>query len=971
MLTSLIRRFFKGLGAGKTEPNPALLDEANKLRIGGDQRAAIRAYRDYIKTDPYNVLALNDLAVCLADVGDTVEAGNIFELASSLDDRCIPAIVNNAKLLNDCGESDEAMPLLRRAKISEPQFAHTDAVYAGICMKKGDMDRALRFQLKAWLGSFDNGRLANCLMFWSAYSDISELQLAAEHRFWAGTLLPQPPAPEDAVVDEPSWRDGGRRIRIGYWSSDFRSHSVRLFFRPVLENHDTERFELFLYHDFPMSDVHTGLIRHESEHFHDVHDMSDPDLTAFIRSHRLDVLVELAGHTSHNRLYLLQQRMATAQVTAIGYPPTTGLTTVDAKLLDPHVLTPDNRRYYAETPLVMPSSFWCFDPLEDTPAPSEPPFAANGYITFGCIGNIAKINDRTVQAWVKILAAVPDGRLLIRCVTFNDPAVERATREMLTRGGIPMDRVDMRKPEGGAAFYASYSEVDIILDTFPFNGGTTTCFATYMGVAVVSIAGESLGSRMGLTIMTNLGAADLVVNDFDAYAERAIALAGEHDFLRRFRAEARDKYKQSSLGNGAMFTREFEEALVGLLKRKEGGQIDNSDCAIPYLPVGEIMRRAYTVIRHGQVEAAQRIVDHCLQGYPGAGSAHVLRSQILSINGEFSQSLDYLREHMGGLSGTDRVAAGIALVRLHMLLEQTEAATAAVAELVALEATDAFDCLQIRLYQACLAPRAPSAATLPAAPQRVRVVVPCNSPQQFDAQCAAIREILVIPQGWDVRYERCSEEERAPAYRAALHDTATDIVLILQKSVEIHHPFLLNEVALALAGHDIVGVLGAARWSRMDWREDKFELKAGGYLMPANEKAGLTELQLVGPGTAVCVSDMAILDGSFLAARAGALRDIDFDDAMEGGEMVMEEAWTHAASMAGKRLAVHRNLGVMIDQEMTLDASNRSEARMRCVDVMGFDSFDTPHDDNLAVSAPLPDEASAVAACCAYFDQAR
>jgi protein O-GlcNAc transferase len=523
MLLTILKRLTGGAARrDKPQRNVEAAERAGRLMASGDRRNAIKAFREYLETDPANVVALNDLAACLADAGDQQEAARLFELAHSLDDNFMPATVNCAKLQTERGQSRQALPYLRRAKICTPRPGHVDAVYAGVLMRQGDVEGARHYQLQAWLGAFDNLRMANCHLFWLSYGDVDEQALAAEHRFWANTVMAAPqgtlPVPDDAPL---ALETAGRKLRIGYWSPDFRSHSVRYFFRPLVENHDRERFEVFLYNDFPRADEQTELIRSQADHFHEVFETSDADLADLIRSHQLDLLVELSGHTSHNRMSMLQNRLARRQMQAIGYPPTSGLTTVDAKLLDRHAVTDDWHRYYAEQPLVLPGSFWCFDPLEPTPPLPDPPVIANGFVTFGCVGNISKITDRLLAAWRRILTAVPDSRLVIRSISFEDELPEEAARLRFERAGLPLDRVQLLKPAGGAAFFSSYNEIDVILDTFPFNGGTTTCFAAYMGVCVVSMAGASLPSRMGLSILTNLGAADLVVQDMDAYVERA------------------------------------------------------------------------------------------------------------------------------------------------------------------------------------------------------------------------------------------------------------------------------------------------------------------------------------------------------------------------------------------------------------------------------------------------------------------
>jgi predicted O-linked N-acetylglucosamine transferase (SPINDLY family) len=957
----------------------ALLERAHVLALS-DNRAAITAYRDYLERVPTDLEALNGLGACLADIGDAAQAAAAFELAYSLDDTFIPAMVNHAKLLLDQDKASEAIPFLERAKICRPSFMHTDAVYAGICLKAGQTERARKFQLKSALAHFDNLRLANCYLFWTAYDDVSERLVSAEHRFWAETLLPpvvDGPGDADAAGDDvgrptPGEREASpqasRRIRIGYWSPDFRSHSVRFFFRPLLEAQDRERFEVFIYHDFPASDKQTQAIRNHADHFHEVFDKTDAQLCSLMRSHQLDILVELAGHTSHNRISLLHHRMATVQLTALGYPPTTGLRSVDGKLLDRFTSTDADRYYYAEKPVVLPTSFWCFDPKEDISIADEPPVVRNGFVTFGCVGNIAKITAPALRAWCDILGRVDGSRLVLRSISFNEPRAEQATRERLEQAGLPMDRVELLPPQGGLDFYASYDRIDIILDTYPFNGGTTTCFAAYMGLPVVGICGESLLGRMGRSVMANLGAAHLQVSHWDEYVRVAVATATDVEGLRAFKKQARSRFKGCALGNGALFAREFEQACVELLAEKSSGAF-NWQPSIDVLPADEIMRRGYAVLRAGQPAAAQRIVDYCLREYPDSGAAHLLIAQQQTAAGQVGEALAFLRERLARFSPADRISAMIFMVRLHLVLDERNEAGAMVAELRRLEVNDSIDALQIALYEAALSPRGAAAAqpVAPAAPRSVHVVIPCDDDDQHRAAREQFEKAVACPTGWTVTYTRCAEGTRAAAYRHAIEAPGADIVLILQKNARVLQPWLLVDVAHALQDADVVSFAGASRWSRMDWRLDAFEFKAGALLSAAVERFGMIDVQVLGPSRAAVVRGMEVLDGTLLAIDARGELPQAWDEQCLGCETLLEEVWTHEAARAGARLAVCAALGVAVDASVALDNRDRVDARVHCASRYAFDPFGTSAEDEVALTVPAADVAEAARICRTYF----
>jgi len=613
MLTKLIKRLFSGSGVQHdSNERTTSFQRASDLILKEDTRSAIAALKKHLASFPLDVQALNDLGCCLIDIGDENAAFALFEKAYSLDDSYLPVIINHAKGLVDKKRIYEAVGFLRQAKAYEPYSPNVNSVYAAMAFNKSDASTARTYALKAWLGSFDTLRLANCYLFDCAYcDDIDEARLAAEHRFWAETLLPQPVPPDEVIEDSLVLPAKGKKVRIGYWSPDFRNHSVRYFIFPLLENHDREKFEIVAYHDSPHHDEKTDAIKACCDHFIPVGELPDTHLVSLIRSHRLDILVELAGQTSANRLNLLRERLASRQLTGIGYPPTTGLASLDGKLLDIHIADENSSRYYTEPPLVLDHSFWCFDPKEEPEIAAVPPAEKNGYITFACVGNIAKITQAILACWAKVLERVPNSRLLLRSISLTDQAAADTIADRLVRANIDLARVDLHGPVGGTEFFTSYNSVDIVLDTFPFNGGTTTCFATYMGVPVVSMAGRSLLSRMGKSVLSNLGLTDWIASNYEEYVEKAVGHARNVTFLAHFRGAARSLYAASALGNGRIFARDFEKHCLALLAQAE----PSHGHRVAALSAEELVDRAYAVFRLGQFEAAGRIVDHCLRDF--------------------------------------------------------------------------------------------------------------------------------------------------------------------------------------------------------------------------------------------------------------------------------------------------------------------------------------------------------------------
>lgn len=970
MLQRLLQRVFKHnrKGASKKSGKNITVQRATELMFRGDTYGAISLFKDYLQTDPYHVQALNDLGCCLISIGDMAGATTVFELACSLDDTFTLGVTNYANMLKDQRRSAEALQLLKLAKFTDLESPHVNSVYAGVSLILGDALTAKKFALKAWLANFDKLRNANCYLVYGAYGDFDETEVAIEHQFWAETLLPIDltelennrtikTTTANLIAREqltPSNITPATRLRIGYWSPDFRNHSVRYFFRPLLEGHNSDRVETFLYHDFPVDDTQTELISAACDHFHDICDFSDTELMALIRSHQLDVLVELTGHMSHNRVSLLQQRLATVQLSGLGYPPTTGLKTVDAKIIDRYIASSRSQQYYVESEMILPNSFWCFDPMSEAKIVPHPPSLRNGYITFACVGNTAKITPTILKCWKDILEDVPKSRLLIRSHTFVDSSSELAISNQFQAIGIALDRVDFKQPENGDAFLDSYNQIDIVLDTYPFNGGTTTCFATYMGVPVVSWFGESLISRMGLSVLSNLGTPELATHSADAYKKCAISLSNDPDFLQKFRVEARVKFKRSSLGNGNIFAKEFEDACEVLLQQKKTDPFKYKQ-TVPLLPADEIIRRAFAVLRYGQPEASKRIVDYCLANYPDCGSAHIFIAQQKAAGQQFEEGAKYLMSRMSHFSEKDRISALSCVARFYLLQDQKPRALQALAFIAALSVDDPVDQLQIQLYHACCSEHSSDTQNIRTeySLKKINVLIPCDTPAQFDAIQSQISNCCLRPEGWDVSFERCSELLKIEQYKAALHAVNTDILVIVQKNITIHNPMFFVEVARSLESCDVLSFAGAFRWQRVDWRADDFSAKVGSFFVTSSERENFLDIHCLGVAEKKAVCDLAILDGSLLAIKPNSLKNLEFDTSLLEAEYLLEEAWTHAAFIKGVRLAVHCNLGILVDQKIEINKRNLAIARMSIADKYKFDPFSTPTNAHIFLEAPV------------------
>lgn len=361
----------------------------------------------------------------------------------------------------------------------------------------------------------------------------------------------------------------GEKIRVGYVSSNLRSHSVAYFLKPLLANHDRSKIELFIYSNTDHSDEMTEQFKRYCDHWHDIQLLSDDDVSALITKDGIHILVDVISHTGGCRFGVFAQAPAPIQVTWLAYPNTSGVKEIQYRftdtIADPEGLTD---KYYTEELIRLPHGFLCYDFSSDTPYRKKPPFNDNGYITFGSFNNLNKVAGSNVAAWATILKGVPNSRILIKSRQLVDPVVRENYKKMFLSEGLEIDRVEFRDAVKGREKHLSmYDDIDIALDTFPYNGTTTTCEALWMGVPTVTYSGEVHASRVGASIMHYAGVKQFVANSAEQYIDLAVKLGNQPEVLNTLRPELRDQLSKSTLADGACFAKQIENTYQSLVER--------------------------------------------------------------------------------------------------------------------------------------------------------------------------------------------------------------------------------------------------------------------------------------------------------------------------------------------------------------------------------------------------------------------
>lgn len=360
-------------------------------------------------------------------------------------------------------------------------------------------------------------------------------------------------------------RDPDRALRIGYVSSDFRNHAVGHFIEPILAHHDRARVVPHCYSNSEERDAATERMRALVGGWRDIAGLPDDRVEALVGEDRIDILIDLSGHTRGNRLRVFARRPAPVQVTFLGYPATTGMPAVDYRLTDALADPPGAERHYRERLCRLPRSLWCYFPREDMPGVSRLPALASGQVTFGSMNGAAKLNPAVIAAWSRILDRVPWSRLLIATVPRGE--AERRIRAGFDRHGIGAQRLEIIDRLEQREYRKLFARVDVALDPFPCNGGTTTCESLWMGVPVVSLAGDEFRSRAGLSLLTAAGLPDLIARSVEEYVDFAAALAGDLAALAALRSGLRERLKGSPLADIGAYVAALEAAYRAMWRR--------------------------------------------------------------------------------------------------------------------------------------------------------------------------------------------------------------------------------------------------------------------------------------------------------------------------------------------------------------------------------------------------------------------
>jgi predicted O-linked N-acetylglucosamine transferase (SPINDLY family) len=552
-------------------PRPAsdritsILQRADALESAGKLSEAEAVYREALALDPGNAVGWNNLGWVLQGQERPEAALEAYHAALSLEPGLLIARNNAGTIHRLRGEFDAARAEYETAYRAAPGDALTRINLGTLLLKQGEAESALaHFRDAVALAPQMEEALRALLLALNFLPGVDPAEAFAYYRAWGErcTARVRRRQPQRDWLPE-------RRLRVGYVSPDFRSHAMSNFIEPLLAHHDPAAVEVFCYDNSQAHDTVTARLQGYGANWRAIRGVDDDTVADLVERDRIDILVDLAGHTVGERLDMIARHPAPVQVSFLGYLNTAGLGALDYRVTDSWADPPGTAdRYHVERLWRLPGSSLCFRPPDNAPEVAPLPALESGHVTFGSFNNFTKLNHSVTDAWIALLETCAGSRLLLTGAPEGEARAGFAAR--FAARGIDASRVEFTGRLPLQAFRELHGRVDIALDPFPYAGGATTCESMWMGVPVVTLAGAFGFARTGISLLQGIGLESLVAEDVDEYVEIAARLAADLPSLAQLRQSLRERVRQSQLCDGVRFCKKLEAAYRGMWRERCG-----------------------------------------------------------------------------------------------------------------------------------------------------------------------------------------------------------------------------------------------------------------------------------------------------------------------------------------------------------------------------------------------------------------
>jgi protein O-GlcNAc transferase len=528
------------------------------LKFDNQEQKAIQFYKNAIHANPRLLEAYVNLGTLYYALDLLDEAKNCFLNVLTINPEYAEILSNLGNILREQGKTHEAIEYLQIAIKIKPFYlnAHNNL---GLAYKDaGQLDQAISSFLRALeiKPDYIDGR-SNLMLAMVYAPNIDQRELTNEAIKYNVYLPEKLSSPHYAQA----FPNPKKILHIGYVSADFRKHAVSYFIEDILKNHDATEYKIFCYYNNIVEDAVTETLKNLVPEWRPIKHLNDDAVASLVEKDQIDILIDLSGHTSGNRLKVFAKKPAPVQVTYLGYPATTGLKAIDYRITDRYAEPPSLTEHLSVEALWrLPEIFCCYRPSPGSPdVVSQAPYLSNGAVTFGCLNNFSKVTDQVIGLWGLILQAVPNSRLLLEIKGLENLNFKADVCQRFARLGISEDRLILI-PREAKNQYVLYNQIDIALDPFPCNGGTTSFDSLWMGVPFITLAGRHFVSRMGVTILSNIGLDALIAESESDYLSKAVDLAMDTNRLNHIRYKLREKMMASPLMDSKRFVMNLEQA---------------------------------------------------------------------------------------------------------------------------------------------------------------------------------------------------------------------------------------------------------------------------------------------------------------------------------------------------------------------------------------------------------------------------
>jgi predicted O-linked N-acetylglucosamine transferase (SPINDLY family) len=531
----------------------------NVLKDVGKFAEAIACYRQVIIFRPDKAEYHNNLGIALNEMDNWTDAAISLKKAIALKPDYAQAYSNLGNVLANYGSLNDAISSFEKALSIDPLLAEAHNNLGTVFKDIGRLDEAYDHCNRALTLSPDSTKIHSNMLLSALYSPAQSVKSLYDLHCQWGSLKES--SATRVIPTAVRAIKGERRLKIGYVSPDLRRHSVSYFLEPILANHDPQVFTVYCYSNSLLEDQVTARLRGHVETWRNIFGVADEVVAQLICEDKIDILVDLSGHTMANRLPLFSLKPAPVQVTYLGYPATTGLDSIDYRLTDA-LADPigNDDAWHSEKLFRLEGGFLCYQPPEDAPEIGPVPYLKNGFVTFGSCNNLAKITTQTIQAWAQILDAVPASKMLIKTKALEDVSVREELTKRFAICGIGAERLDLRAWIYEDNHLSIYNQIDIALDTFPYNGTTTNCETHWMGVPTITFSGDRHSARVGHSLNALVGLEDWVASSLEGYVSLAVRAASSLNTLSSLRRELRGRLAGGPICDGPSFTGILEKA---------------------------------------------------------------------------------------------------------------------------------------------------------------------------------------------------------------------------------------------------------------------------------------------------------------------------------------------------------------------------------------------------------------------------